>query len=564
MTFTGTQMLSASRARAMHVLAIMLITAAVTAQTPYLELTTTGSVVPPSGLSRWSISADFNNNGTDDVFYMDGYAPWCMAIMDPGVNGFGVAVSGSLSFPGGPASGFSWGFAAELTGDGNSDVVLFTTVGLMAVLYPGTGTGAFPASAASVLPVTMPTGVIPLDIDNNGVLDLVCLQSNVLAASSLVFLQNQYPVWTTLSIQSVPDVMVIDSGGDCDGDGNKDVLLRRVNANNQIECTVLWGLGNGAFAPLAPWGTSSLPFYALPGGCYPASRWVGDVNSDGRTDVLVTQYCVLGPLGQGGPTWHDQVYLGQSNRTFTPGGIFMVPASYGATSSSSVGHSGLHDMDLDGSLDLVCNPMSIQLNPMQTAYLSQISILIARGTGGSLFDPVPFTASAPQITNTFGTYPSMAHVSDFDNDGDLDVLAANVSAPQQFYFCNRSSRGTGCPGTLGAPVLSHGLANVGNTLHSLSVSGAAPNAAAVIAVSLGMNANPLNTCGVYIDNLASTLYLPSATSALGTFNWPMPIPNNPLLHGVPFFAQAAVLDPTGPNLGGLNLALTPARTIIVW
>ena len=126
--------------------------------------------------------------------------------MDPGVNGFSIAVTSSLFFPGGPTSGFAWGFAAELTGDSHLDLVLLTTIISMAVLYPGNGIGTFAASAATVLPVVFPTGVIPVDLDNNGVLDLVCLQSNVPATSSLVCLINQYPVWTTLSTLPVPQI----------------------------------------------------------------------------------------------------------------------------------------------------------------------------------------------------------------------------------------------------------------------------------------------------------------------------------------------------------------------
>ena len=533
---------------------ILFFAATLTAQAQYLETASTGSVNAQSGTGVWSICADFNNNGTDDVFYVDANVPWCSVILDLGVNGFSSAATGSLSFAGGPLGGASSGFAAELTGDSNIDLVLVYYSDGIAVLYPGLGTGAFAVSFATILPVTLPQAVVALDVNANGVLDIAALQGGNIFSLNLVCLLNQYPTWTALPTQIMYGAVNISYSGDCDGDGNSDLLLDRRNGGQQ-ESTIIWGNGNGTFTPLLPYGTSTLPYYTPPAYCTPVARWVGDANADGRDDVLVDQRCQT--------TWQENIYYGNTNRTFTLGASFTLPAVYGAM-GAYVGSSSLHDMDLDGNLDLVCNPTIFQVNTMQTAWLSQAHLLIARGVGNGQFHPIPFVTTAPQITNTFGLAFPRFHVSDFDNDGDPDVLAPNISAPQQFYFRNRSSVGTGCPGTLAVPLLNHGIAAVGNSLHSLNVSGAVPNAAAVIAVSLGISTSPFNTCGVYLDTLGSTAYLPGTTNALGNFAWPLPIPNNPLLHGVAFYAQAAVLDPLGPNLGGLNLALTPARTIIVW
>lgn len=570
---------------------LLLLAADLPAQAQYLEITGSGTVGTPnsSAACLQSICADFNNNGTDDIFYFDLVSQWYSVLLDPGINGLSSPPTASLTFPGGPpnvlyppyTSGALRGFAAELTGDGNVDVVLLYHFAGMVVLYPGLGNGTFAVSAAVVLPAGMPqflsswdATLLPIDFDNNGVLDIVVMRPSAMgnSANVLVSLRNQHPTWTAITANTLPVSATLTGTGDYDGDGNLDLLMTASDGVTNTGCLPLWGVGNGTFTGLPSFANSTLPYvpYVLIGN--PCSqvivKWVGDANADGRDDALINYYCAS-PLGSTTPpVWQELLYYGNANRTFLLGSIYYIPSAYPTSASTAwagdVSACGLYDMDLDGVRDIFLEFASIQSSAPPTVTV-QVSALIARGLGGGAFDPVPFATIPPQ----FNLNPNIClgmmqtHVSDFDGDGDLDVFRG-ASLGLQLYLRNRSSVGTGCPGTLSVPLLSHGIAAVGNALHSLSVSGAVPNAAAVIAVSLGMNTSPLNACGVYIDTLSSTAYLPGTTNALGSFTWPLPLPNNPLLHGVSFYAQAAVLDPLGPNLGGLNLALTPARTIIVW
>ncbi len=564
---------------------LLLLAAVLPAQAQYLEIAGAGTL-SSGALCAHSICADFNNNGTDDIFYFDGNIPSYSILLDPGINGLGSPPTASLVFPGGPPSGLPGvsnngsreGFAAELTGDGNMDVVLLFPLAGMVVLYPGLGNGTLAVSTAVVLPVALPpsswtAALLPIDFDGNGVLDIVVMRPTTTSPSSpsaLVSLRNQHPTWTYITANTLPVSATLTGAGDYDGDGNLDLLMTASDSVTNTGSLPLWGVGNGTFTGLPSFANSTLPYVPVGSGCSQVSvKWVGDANADGRDDALINYYCAPPSGSTTPPVWQELLYYGNANRTFSLSFIFSIPSAYPPSPGwgSEASACGLHDMDLDGVRDIFLEQAFIQWNsPPTGAGVAQVRTLTARGLGGGAFDPVLFATITPQFNVNPFTYGCMgkgSHVSDFDGDGDLDVFRGAVIG-LQFYFRNRSSVGTGCPGTLAAPLLNHGIAAVGNTLHALRVSGAVPSAAAVIAVSLGMNINPLNACGVYIDTLASTTYLPGTTNALGSLTWPLPIPNNPLLHGVPFHAQAAVLDPLGPNLGGLNLALTPARTVIVW
>lgn len=564
-------------------LGLLLFAAALPAQSQYLSITGSGTLGSSgTGVSCvHSIRADFNNNGFDDILYFDLVMPSYSVLLDPGVNGLGLPPTASLVFPGGPpnnaayGSGARRGFAAELTGDGNVDVVLLFPLAGVVALYPGLGNGSLSTSTAVVLPVALPPSpwnatLLPTDLDNDGLLDIVIMRPTTAAPSSpsaLVSLRNQHPTWQYLTANTLPVSAELTGTGDFDADGNADLMLTASDSVLNTGCLPLWGVGNGTFTGPPAWATSTLPYVPTGSGCSQlAVKWIGDVNADGRDDALINYYCASSG-GGALPVWQELLYYGNSNRTFLSGFTFNIPSTYPPSPGwgGEVSACGLFDMDLDGYQDIFIEHAFIQWNSNPAIPgVAQVRALTARGLGGGNFDPVLFATVTPPFNVNPAVCPGLeAHVSDFDRDGDLDVFRG-AGIGFQIHFCNRAILGVGCSGTFAAPLLNHGIASVGNSLHAVSVSGAVPNSAAVIAVSAGMHTIPLGSCGVYVDTLSSTAWLPGMTNALGILNRSLPIPNNPLLHGIPFHAQAAVLDPFGPYFGGLNIALTSAHTVIVW
>jgi hypothetical protein len=164
-------------------------------------------------------------------------------------------------------------------------------------------------------------------------------------------------------------------------------------------------------------------------------------------------------------------------------------------------------------------------------------------------------------------YPHVPFVADWDNDGDTDIYGWGYLGMHRFD--NRALYGVGCPGSAGIPVLTLNDPSVGNGAFSISVWSGAPNAGAVLGISVVQT--PTTACGLSIGVLPTELLLPmgalgfTTLTLSGTASMALPIPVVPALHGVHLFAQWAIADPAGAfSFGGANYALSRGRTIILW
>jgi hypothetical protein len=187
--------------------------------------------------------------------------------------------------------------------------------------------------------------------------------------------------------------------GDWNGDTKPDLaIVNQCQTNGDCVGTVTLLLGNGDGTFQAP------PTY--PSGGYEAdSVAVGDLNNDGKLDLVVANLCQSSYCSQGS-NGIVSVLLGNGDGTFQPAKGYAT----GGFGSSSV---AIGDFNGDGNLDVV---VANQCSTSDCKSGGSVSILPGNGNG---------------TLQTAKTYPSGGYmalsvaIADFNKDGNLDLAVAN-------------------------------------------------------------------------------------------------------------------------------------------
>jgi hypothetical protein len=284
-----------------------------------------------------------------------------------------------------------------------------------------------------------PSSVALADLDGDGKLDLVT--ANVAPATVSVLVgrgDGTFAAQTDYAIelangwappQSSPSSLAL---GDVNGDGKLDIAVVEElgGDDNAGLVVVLLGKGDGTFPGMATY----------PADQGPASLALGDVNGDGKLDIVSANHdsdtvsVSLGPLGERGIrclTGHGPatVLLGDVNGdgksdyvtvNLLAGTVSVLPGKgdgtcagnvetpIGRDVTSSASSAALGDTNGDGKLDLVVTSTSP----------STVSVLLGKGDG-SFPSPVDYPV---------GDGPALVALRDLDRDGKLDILvAASVS-----------------------------------------------------------------------------------------------------------------------------------------
>jgi hypothetical protein len=299
---------------------------------------------------------------------------------------------------------------ADLNGDGHPDLVVANqcansadcNTGVVGVLI-GNGDGTF----RPVITYAAGNGaqaVAIADLNGDGKPDLVLANSCMGAGSCsvggiTVLLGNgngTFGAPTTYASggQNTDSVAI----ADVNGDGFADVIVAN-QCMNKFNCTnggvsVLLGNGDGTLRTASSYNS---------GGYNALSVTVGDVNGDGRPDIVATSVCsqsnncVNGVVG---------VLLGNGNGTFKP------PVTY---SSNGYGASSvaIGDLNGDGIPDLVVDNIC-----KTSAGCTQGGVDLLLGNGGGTFQ-------TPLVYSSDGNNASSVALGDLNGDGKLDILTAN-------------------------------------------------------------------------------------------------------------------------------------------
>jgi len=187
--------------------------------------------------------------------------------------------------------------------------------------------------------------------------------------------------------------------GDWNGDKRTDLAIVnqcQTNGNCSGTVTILLGNGDGTF--------QSPPSFA-PGGFDADSVALGDLNGDGKLDLVVANLCQSDNCNQGN-NGVVSVLLGNGDGTFQPAREYAT----GGFGSSSV---AISDFNGDGNADVV---VASQCSTSDCQSGGGLSVLLGNGNG---------TLQAATTYSSGGYTALSVAIADFDKDGNLDLAVAN-------------------------------------------------------------------------------------------------------------------------------------------
>ncbi|MBK6879588.1 MAG: VCBS repeat-containing protein [Elusimicrobia bacterium] len=188
--------------------------------------------------------------------------------------------------------------------------------------------------------------------------------------------------------------------GDMDGDGDLDLVLSGQDSAGNRQLRVYTNGGAPGYAINA----TQTEVFGLNNGLRSGEVALGDLNGDGRLDIVVT--------GNRGGAATRQILVARNN-----GGLSFSSIPVDAGSGLDGGEPALGDFDNDGDLDLA-------VSGLDPAGARQFRVY--RNNGDATFDPTQIEVPGA-AGNGYATRSGVAW-GDYNNDGFLDLLVAGLSA----------------------------------------------------------------------------------------------------------------------------------------
>src|SRR6202034_3238440 len=316
--------------------------------------------------------------------------------------GDGTLQAGIIYSAPGSANGLATG---DVNGDGKPDLVIANecntdcSAGTVSILL-NNGDGTFQTGN------TYPSGgqytlwAATGDVNGDGKADIVlsnqCGVPNVCTTSSVsVLLGNgdgTFQSATSYSLTSTDGESIV--LGDVNGDGKLDIVVVIQCADNTCSggaVDVLLGNGDGTFQPAVAY--SSAGVYAIGGA-------IGDVNGDGKADIVLINDCNDNTCANGTAA----VLLGNGDGTFQPAVLY-------STGGQSANSMQLADINGDGKLDIVAENRCASNSNCSTGSLV---VLLGNGDG-------TFQTGIATVMNSQFFFSQTLVVADFNGDQKLDV-----------------------------------------------------------------------------------------------------------------------------------------------
>ena len=302
---------------------------------------------------------------------------------------------------------------ADVNNDAKPDLVVANEDGVDVLL--GNGDGTFqPAIGYG----SGGSDVVVADVNGDAKPDLLvanqCADSSCVTGSVAVLLGNGDGTFQTAVTYS--------SGGysnfsvavaDVNGDGKPDLLTTNFCTDNNClgdgSVGVLRGNGDGTFQPVVTYDS---------GGRFTLSVVAGDVNGDGKPDLLVANNCVDSNCANGSVG----VLLG-TGQGFQPV-VTYGSGGYGAASVAIADVNGDRNVDL-----LVANAICL---PLGVCTSGSVGVLLGNGNG-------TFQTAVAYDSGGFSA-DSVAAV-DVNGDGKVDLLVANTCVNDGAFQCTTGSVG---------------------------------------------------------------------------------------------------------------------------
>lgn len=346
-----------------------------------------------SGGDNWSVSwGDYNGDGFDDVFVTE-YSPLQANKLytNNGDQTF-TAVAGQFDNDLASSLASTWG---DYDNDGDLDLFVANSKGFSNYLYTNNGDGTFTKET---------TGDIATydgychsaswaDYDNDGYLDIF-VSDYMPTRLNLLYHNNGDGTFTRILDNGISDESAFSIGAswaDYDNDNDMDLFVPNVDKENFF----YENNGDGTFVRKNIAGLTDVVINSV------GSSWA-DFDNDGDLDLFVAN---------AGKKAND-LFVNDGTGGLTQSSV--LPASH----QDDTHGSAFGDFDNDGDLDLFVTNDQDAANRFYTN----------DGDGSfSVFD----TDLTEDARNSFGTA-----VSDFDNDGDIDLFIANHSGDDNMLFVN--------------------------------------------------------------------------------------------------------------------------------